>query len=246
VSNTEVDRRRFPRTYLPIAASLFSGTTKVGDYLVADLSAGGALFAHGRAVEIGARLRVMFVGDGVEGLSVTAMVKRCELFRGESWSVAVEFGALPPSLVDALQDLVLDGMACARESAILLVHPKPLMLATLASDVLALGRRALLATTALEAMRWLWASEPSVEAVLIDQAWDAAFGREIFGLVREEFPAVHAIALGDATDRLELTRALEDANSVSFLEVPWSPSELRATLEDRSAFGQDSSSPSVT
>ena len=110
MSNTEVDRRRFPRTYLPIAASLFSGTTKVGDYLVADLSAGGALFAHGRAVEIGARLRVMFVGDGVEGLSVTAMVKRCELFRGESWSVAVEFGALPPSLVDALQDLVLDGM----------------------------------------------------------------------------------------------------------------------------------------
>jgi hypothetical protein len=237
--SSRTEQRASRRTHLPIAASLFTEQTKLGDFLVRDLSASGALFTHGKPVKVGTSLRVVLVGCGVDGLAVRGTVKRSKAAVDGAASVAVEFDALPPSLRAALEALVQQALAQEDEQAILLVHPKPLVLAALAADVIALGRRVLLATTPLEVVRWLCVADPGVELILVDQTWDATFGREILTLAREEFPDVHAVALGDASSRVELRRALEPVRSVSFLEVPWTPSELKAVLDDGSATKRD-------
>jgi hypothetical protein len=51
--NVVSERRRRRRAYLPIAASLFTEDAKVGEYLIRDISAGGALFTHGPAIPRG-------------------------------------------------------------------------------------------------------------------------------------------------------------------------------------------------
>ncbi len=235
MSTIGVERRRYRRTYLPIAASLFTKNTKLGDYLLCDLSASGALFIHGPAdlpVQVGMPVRAVLVGCGVDGLAVGGTVTRVESVVDGSARIAVEFHALSPSVEDALQDLVLQTLAEEGERAILIVHPEPLVLATVAADVIALGRRTLLATTPLEMIRWLCLAEPMLDTVLVHQAWTQRLGREVLGILREEFPAVHVIALGDATERAEIAQALDAASGVTFLEAPWSPSELRASVEN--------------
>jgi hypothetical protein len=213
-----------------MAASLFTETGKVGDYLLRDLSAGGALFTHGPTIPAGTLLRVILVGHGVEGLSLRGVVRRSEGGTDDTSNVAVEFRTVAPSIEDLLQKLVLRALEQVDDPAVLAVHPKPLVLASLAGDIVELGRRIILATTPLETVRWLCDLETTVHAILVDQSHDPSFGRAILDLAKEEFPGVRRVALCEGTSKEELGQLLTAADANEVLDIPWTPSGLEASL----------------
>lgn len=232
--NVGVDRRRRRRAYLPIAASLFTEDAKAGEYLVRDISAGGALFTNGPSIPRDTLLRAVLVGRGVEGLSLRGVVKRCESGPNGASSVAVEFQALPSKLEDVLQNLVLRALDHEHEPTVLVVHPKPLVLAALAADIAALGMRVVLAMTSLTTIRWLCDLETIIQTVLVDQSHDPDFGRQILSLAREEFPGIRRVALCEGTTKDEIVRTLANAEVDEVLDVPWTPSGLKVTLDQKS------------
>jgi hypothetical protein len=228
---SHAERRQYPRVYLPMAASLFSETAKIGDYLVRDLSAGGALFTNGPSIPAGTSLRVILVGHSVEGLALPCVARRSEGGAGDASNVAVEFREVPPTVQDLLQRLVLRALEQLDDPAIVAVHPKPLVLASLAGDIVELGQRIILATTPLETVRWLCDLETTVQAILVDQSHDPNFGRAILHLAKEEFPAVRRIALCEGTSKDELVQTLAAVDADDVLDVPWTPSGLAASLD---------------
>jgi hypothetical protein len=241
---TAPERRRHQRAYLPLAASLFTENGKVGDYLVRDLSSGGALFTHGPPIPVGTALQAILVGQGVDGLSLRCIALRSDDGLDGSSRVAVEFRTLPSSIQDLLQDLVLRALDRAKDPAVLLVHRRPLLLASLAEDLVAAGRWVFLATTPLETIRSLCDLDATIEAILVDQSHDPSFGRAILELVKDDFPAVRRIALCAGTTKNEIARTLATVHANDVLDVPWTPSGLEAALERQSRrTGQRTSSP---
>jgi hypothetical protein len=223
----QYERRQHPRVYVPVAATLFSDDARCGDYLVQNLSAGGALLTHGPPIPAGAMLRVLLVGPSAGGLSVNCVALRTGTTADGASTIAVRFTDVPAKIQDVLQNAVLRAIERSKDPAVLVAHPRPLFLASLAKALVARRRRVILAVTPLEIIRWLCDPETKVEVMVVDPSERSL---DILDFVREEFPEVRRVTLHEALPTAQLPAELTFRRVDAILEVPWSPSRLELAL----------------
>jgi hypothetical protein len=138
-----------------MAGTVYVESGRVGDYLIENLSAGGALLVHGPRLCPGTRLRVVLRGAGMRPLSLQAIAVRLDNAPDCRLMTAVKFVSVSPSIEDAIHQTVLRALTRASQSSALLVHADLQQLLTLAGDVERLGMRTLLAMTPVEVVRRL-------------------------------------------------------------------------------------------
>jgi len=223
------DRRSAPRAHVALVASLFQGEECIGQYLVRNLSLGGVLLISGPILAPGSACRVVLRGACVSHLSVAGETLRTAPTAGEA-GLAVSFRDVTPSLQAELQHVVDEAMQSVDRPGVLVYDADADTLAALAEDLHLLGRRALLALTPLEAVRWLCDAHARVETALVGLHGRAGAGPDLLAFVAEEFPGVHRVLLHDDVAADELLAAIEESNARALLSKPWNGVELAAAL----------------
>ena len=81
------DRRELPRGYVAAIATLSVGNTRIGDYSVRDLSAGGAALVDGPPVAVGTECDLLLRMPGLGSLRLSAVVAYANPVRGQGMGV---------------------------------------------------------------------------------------------------------------------------------------------------------------
>lgn len=224
------EKRRHPRAYAPATVSVFSAGRLIGVYLVQNLSAGGALLVGGSAIAAGAEVRLVVRILGRCVIEVGATVLR-QMVAGDGLvNLAVMFRHGDAHLEEKVRTAVTGAFRREGDSSVLIIHRSTAALVSLADAVLESGRQALLAFTALEAMRWLCNQQVAVAAVVMDARFDVDGGRTFLRFLREEFPHIRRLVVHDATGAGEVQRHLDSRDAEGALMAPWTSSDINAAL----------------
>jgi hypothetical protein len=201
-----------------------------GEYLVRNLSAGGALLEHGPPIRPGTDIHLVLQGPGVDNVSIDGVILREGRISDRSLALAVGFRGLGPGKQDSIQRLVLRALEQVSASAVLVVHPVPTVLVAIARELHALGRRVALAVTPLEIIRWLSDPDARIEAILVTWPYDEEHGAEMLSFLRDEFPHIRRIALCESTAPGEQLLPLF-GNVDALLNAQWTRSNLKVALQ---------------
>src|SRR5262245_27224481 len=112
------DSRVHQRGLAPLGAMVLGEEDWRAEYLVRNLSAGGALLLHGPAIRVGTQIRVLL--HGVHRESFNATVLRCGKILKGVVAVAVKFDGLSADVEDRIQRLVLEELERPRQPSVLL------------------------------------------------------------------------------------------------------------------------------
>lgn len=231
------ERRKHQRTYAPATVTAFERGVHVGDYLVQDLSAGGARLVGGPGLPVGTRLALLVLMLGEFLVELEAVVLR-KLRAADGLSgIAVSFEHANAASEAAIQEVVRDAIADCTAPSVLVVHRSSAALISLAAAVLRTGRRALLAFTPLEATRWLTQEAARVEATLVSAAFVTESDGAFFSFVRDEFPAVRRVVVYDVLPPSERERARMIHAAEAALSAPWTPSRVGTAIGLRGRSG---------
>lgn len=203
------ERRGFPRGYVAALASVFVNDRHAGDFVVRDLSAGGALLVNGPPLATGIQCTVRLRVPGLGPLRVSADTVHSAVLGNERYAVGVRFTRLSPPVAEGLRDLVDQELERAAQPSVLVADDDLARLSELAEDLADLGERPLLALTPLEVIHWLCDPETTVELALLSDELHAKSGSGVFDFVRNEFPHVRCVLLKDTLGREELREILE-------------------------------------
>lgn len=160
------ERRQHPRARLAATASVMREREKVGDFLVENVSASGALLTLGPALPVGARIRLSLQLRGRRPIGAEAAVVRDAVLPGGRAGAGVEFRNLPSDLQDALQRAVLRELEAASEPAVLVVGEPCSLIVSLVRDVVQAGRAVLFAATPLEAIGLVEVAAAEIETLI--------------------------------------------------------------------------------
>lgn len=236
-----LDRRTHARASAPLIATVFGDGRKIGDYLLQNLSAGGALLINGPPLVVGAPLFLVLQGACGTPFRVGGVVLRSELNVDLGPTAAVAFRGSTQAQQDLLQDLVLRALECEHSPGVLVFDHRPYFLALMTRDLVALRRRVILAMTELELVRCLSNEEACLSAVVVDLARDPMSAFETLDVVRHCFPGARRIAACALAYRQELAQALARTHAQSIIDVPWTRDELSSALQHNTNRPSDSS-----
>lgn len=203
------ERRGFPRGYVAALASVFVNDRHAGEFVVRDLSAGGALLVNGPLIPTGVECTVRLRVPGLGPLRVTAQSVHSAVLGNDRYAMGVRFIRLSPAVAEGLRDLVNQELERAQQPSVLVADDDLTRLSDLAEDLAELGERPVLALTPLEVIHWLCDPETTVELALLSDELHQKSGSGVFEFVRGEFPHVRAVLLKDTLGREELRELLE-------------------------------------
>lgn len=224
------ERRRHPRAVVALAATVFGEGGKVGDYVVENLSAGGALLLHGPPLERGVCVHAVLQGPGVDSLGLDALVQRSETAPGGASTTAVKFRELSHQVEDRLQQLVLRALERCGRPAVLVVHGNPIFLASMARDLVRMDYEPLIAVTDFEVARRLGDRGAAVRAVIAELLLNDPQPHGLFTFIKESFPRVRRIAVVRGASEREFVRALALVHADDTVDLPWTRAALRRAL----------------
>ncbi|HET9958388.1 MAG TPA: PilZ domain-containing protein [Polyangiaceae bacterium] len=209
------ERRRHPRGYVAAFATVFveetllAKETRVGEYVVRDLSAGGAQLVNGPPLEPGMRCRVHLEIAGLGKLRVPAVTVRAAHTPYSNGSIGVMFTHLRPDVEDGLQQLVLQELERATMPSVL-VACSDIAAASAVADALAeIGERPLLALTALEALVWLADPNTRVELALLGEHLMGGSPAELAATMAQEFKHIRCVTFQGPLSSTTLSRLLD-------------------------------------
>ncbi|HET9934040.1 MAG TPA: PilZ domain-containing protein [Polyangiaceae bacterium] len=203
------ERRGFPRGYVAALASVLVNERHAGDFVVRDLSAGGALLVNGPLLPTGVECTVRLRVPGLGPLRVTAYTVHSAVVGNDRYAMGIRFTRLSPAVAEGLRELVDQELDRAAQPSVLVADDDLSRLSDLAEDLADLGERPLLALTPLEVIHWLCDPETTVELALLSEELHQKSGSGVFDFVRGEFPHVRAVLLKDTLAREELRELLE-------------------------------------
>lgn len=228
------DRRRNVRARVPLIVTAFADEKRIGDYLVRNLSAGGALLFNGPLLPVNTKLRLLLQGALPRPFSLTgAVIRSCA--PASTDSLVVSFGALSPADEDLLQDLVLRSLESEDDPAVLVLLRRPRLLALLSYELTELGHRAVLTMTEPDTTNYLVDVASSLAAIVVDVSADPFTAFQALELVEKRFPKALRIALCDEAHGRGMARALARARADAVLDLPWSREQLRSLLPPRAS-----------
>lgn len=223
------ERRGCPRGYVAALASVFVNDRHAGDYVVRDLSAGGALLVNGPLLPTQSQCTLLLRVPGLGPLRLNAQTVHTAAHGSDRHAVGIRFTSLAPPVAEGLRELVEQELERALQPSVLIADNDMARLSDLAEDLADLGERPLLALTALEMVHWLCDPETTVELALLSEELYEKSGSGVFDFVRAEFPQVRAVLLKDTLGRDELRELLE-----------WAAGPARSARQLKPSQGYDS------
>ncbi len=233
VLDSLADRRRHRRTDVPLTAVLFRRDAALGRFVVQNLSAGGALLTGRRDVSADERVRVVLPFPGREPLVLDGRVARRASAPNQLVALAIEFRHRSPRTEDAIQEALvseLDRRAHVRAPTVLVIQDGEEICRRLAQDARAFGRPVRIASTPLDAVRWLEDPEAPIDVAFVDVSAGEVDGLALLRFLADEYPTVRRILLQGAV-RPSAAELMQTASLVDgVLAEPWDPETLRETL----------------
>jgi CheY-like chemotaxis protein len=223
------NRRRHSRREVMATAMVFSTHKMHGNFLVQDLSAGGACLVGHLEAPADARLTLLLQFPGKPPFSVTATVVRHDTRGLTSARTAVTF----VDLTAEQEDVIQEGIATALERERARLAAKVLVLAppddsrdTLEQDLRAIGLEAVGVSTPLEALAWLERPGMRVTTVLIDVSPGAGTGLDVLEFLGENYPDIQRVVMADEVRPFRLDLALRSGRAHRVLRKPWDRKRL--------------------
>lgn len=220
------ERRRSPRAYVAAMASVFREGVKVGDYLADNISSGGAALLNGPELHEGALLGVSLRIFGGATLSLRARV-----VRGASRGGHLAFQRPSAQAQDILQRAVLSALERQGKPAVLVVHALTPVLGEIAGDLCKLRRRAILAPTPLDAIRWLCDPDQRIEVAMVERSLPSGIdGSEVLAFIGDDVPTVRRVLMSGGPADEGLEQSVDGKTVHAALRRPWTSERLSRAL----------------
>jgi len=234
------ERRRYSRAngraatdQLPLTAVLFRRDAALGRFTVQNLSAGGALLTGRRDVAVDERVRVLLPLPGRAPLVVDGKIARRATAGSDLVVLAVQFRHRSPSSEDAIQEALVRELSRRAEletPSVLVVQDSAELSERLRSDLASLGRRVHVATTPLDAIRWLEDPVERVDVAFVDVSAGDVDGLGLMRFLHEEHPTVRRVLVQGAV-RPSVADLMETSKVVHrVLAEPWDKTALTEAL----------------
>lgn len=190
------ERRQHPRARVAATASVMREREKLGDYLVENVSAGGALITLGPVLPEGTRIRMSLKLRGRRPIGAEAAVVRHAALPGGRPGFGVEFRNLPADLQDALQRAVLRELEAAAEPTVLVVGEPSALVVSLIRDVHEAGRSVLYASTPLEAIGLVEVAAAEVQTLVCVANGSAERAEAVLDVLGAGMPQARRVLIG--------------------------------------------------
>jgi CheY-like chemotaxis protein len=169
-----------------------------------------------------------------DGQTVTVHARKVRTSSSRDGPVEVSFRFDHQSVdtEDQIQQLVLSQLEqITIRDAVLLVDDLEENWQALKREIGAMGRPAIVATTPLEAVRWLEDSRVMVRAILINQAVNRFDNTEILDYLNDEHPDIKRIMLSEKSTDWQKDLATLSGRVHGFLSKPWTRQRLQKVLD---------------
>ncbi len=226
------DRRRFPRVPTPcIAVVKTPGTEALAPYAVENLSVCGALLLDGPVLSVRQLLQLSLQGLAPNLLSVNAVVARAGTTEGGIPWAGVEFVGVEPAVGDVIDRFVQHELTHPPQGVVLIGDGDIRRLSQLSARLHKLGRRALMALTAPDALHLLRMSHPQCRLALIGATLRSGNGANLLALVALDFPRIHRVFMDETPNVATLERLLVLAEPDAANHDPWLASDVTRQLQ---------------
>jgi len=226
--------RRHARSEVMATAVVFSSGQMHGNFLVQDLSVGGAcLMGHLRSTP-GMRLTVLLHFPGKPAFSVGAVVVRHDDLGPTRERTAVSFVGLTAEQEDSIQEAIVAALERERArqlATVLVISSDDESRGALEHDLRALlGVEAVAVGTPLEALTWLERPGTRIATVVVDVSPGAAQGLDVLDFVGENHPRIQRVVMADEVRPFRLDLALRSGRAHRVLRKPWDRHHLEEAV----------------
>ncbi len=231
VEHDPSDRRRHPRTEVWAHALVFSERLH-GNFLVRDVSAGGACLVGDLDATRGMPVSVLLQFPGRTALSLSAQVVRQDV-KNASRYTAVAFVDLLADEEDAIHEAIVAALEqehARRSATILVLDGDAIARGTIESDLRAIGHQAVTVATPLDALVWLDRPGTRISTLVVDLTPGPAQGLDMLDFVGEHHPHIQRVVMVDEPRPFRLELALRSGRAHKALRKPWDRAVLVETL----------------
>jgi CheY-like chemotaxis protein len=233
MSGSPPELRRYIRSEVVATAVVFSSGQMHGNFLVQDLSVGGACLMGHFTTPPGRRLTVMLQFPGKPAFSVVARLVRHDTLGPTRERTAVTFIELEAEQEDAIQEALVATLERERarlRATVLVISADDESRDALEHDLRALGVEAVTVATPLEALAWLERPGASIATVVVDVSPGAAQGLDVLDFVGESHPGIQRVVMADEMRPFRLDLALRSGRAHRVLRKPWDRDHLQEAL----------------
>lgn len=229
----ERDRRSHPRAdVLGLASAVV--VDGAASYLVANLSAGGALLVGDRPVEVDTDLWLDLRMPGTATLRLLARVLRHVARDTGEHRIAVRFVHVSADEEDLIQQFALQQLELQRRARfVLVVDDEDDVLGTLVRDLRALGCRTVQAKTPLDVVAFLPLCGVLPGLAIVDLHLGTSNGADVLQFLAVEYPDIKRVIMSGKARPPQLGLALATGLAHETLSKPWNVADLSALLEAR-------------
>lgn len=227
------ERRWHPRSAVVATAVVLTAKKYAGQYLVENLSAGGALLVGDARLEPGERLKMLLHLPGQKPISLSAEVIRRQVNDAQECLFAVAFRHLSPGIEDTIQQVVLamlERLHDASHLEVLVIDDSREVCRALERDLRALGRRAVSAVTPLDAVGRLNDGARHIDTAIVDLRLGHADGLEFLTFLSDGHPGVRRILMSGNIRPCQLELAVTSGRAHAVLDKPWSRESLAKAI----------------
>jgi len=218
------EHRRHTRSEVVATAVVFSSGQMHGNFLVQDLSVGGACLMGHLQTRPGMRLTVLLTFPGRPAFSVAAVVVRHDALGPTRARTAVTFIELTAEQEDTIQEAIVAALERERQrmlATVLVISPDDDSRGALENDLRALGVEAVAVGTPLEALAWLERPGTRIATVVVDVSPGASQGLDVLDFVGENHPRIQRVVMADEVRPFRLDLALRSGRAHRVLRKPW-------------------------
>jgi CheY-like chemotaxis protein len=213
-----------------------------GNFLVQDLSVGGACLMGHLSSRPGMRLTVMLSFPGRPAFSVMAVVVRHDDLGPTRERTAVSFVELTAEQEDTIQEAIVAALERERArllATVLVISSDDESRGALEHDLRALGVEAVAVGTPLEALAWLERPGTRIATVVVDVSPGAAQGLDVLDFVGENHPRIQRVVMADEVRPFRLDLALRSGRAHRVLRKPWDRHRLEEAVGGEPTSGKE-------
>jgi ActR/RegA family two-component response regulator len=222
------ERRQHKRGEIAATCEVFSSARHFGNYLVNDLSAGGACLIGEAPLPVGEDVHLLLQLPGRPPIGVEGRVVRRAAHEAGHRRFAVAFAGLDEEEEDALhQALVaeLERVQARQLASVLVFRGTATPDELLERDLRDVGHESVVVATSLEAVALLSGPGSRFATALVDLSSEAAAGLDFLDFLGNEHPHIRRVVLGAESD-FRAALAVRSGRAHAALTRPWSRSDL--------------------